>query len=45
MAHPVEVGHPSQTFLAWNGTELVCERGHTLLHIPEIPTSWFDTQR
>jgi hypothetical protein len=45
MAHPVEVGQPSQTFLGWNGTELVCERGHTLLHIPEIPTSWFDTQR
>jgi hypothetical protein len=45
MAHPVEVGQPSQTFLGWNGTELVCERGHTLLHIPEIPTSWFATQR
>lgn len=45
MAHPVQVGQPSRTFLAWNGIELVCERGHTLLHIPEIPTSWFDTQR
>lgn len=45
MAHPVEVGQPSRTFLAWNGTELVCERGHALLHIPEIPTSWFGAQR
>jgi hypothetical protein len=45
MAHPVEVGQPSQTFLGWNGTELVCERGHTLLHIPETRTSWFSSQR
>jgi hypothetical protein len=45
MAHPVEVGQPSQTFLGWNGTELVCERGHTLLHIPGTRTSWFGSQR
>jgi hypothetical protein len=45
MAHPVEVGQPSRTFLAWNGTELVCECGHTLLHIPEVSTSWFAAQR
>jgi hypothetical protein len=45
LAHPVQVGQPSRTFLAWNGTELVCERGHILLHIPEIPTSWFGAQR
>ena len=45
MGHPVEVGQPSRTFLDWNGTELVCERGHFLLHIPEIPTSWFGAQR
>jgi len=45
MTHPVEVGEPSRTFLAWKGTELVCARGHSLLHIPETPTSWFSTQR
>jgi hypothetical protein len=45
MAHPVQVGQPSRTFLEWNGTELVCERGHILLHIPEIRTSWFSAQR
>ncbi len=45
MAHAVEVGQPSRTFLDWNGSELICERGHALLHIPQIPTSWFDTQR
>ncbi len=45
MAHRVNVGQPSQTFLGWNGAELACERGHTLLHIPAIPTSWFGKQR
>ncbi len=45
LSHPVEVGQPSRTFLAWNGTELVCERGHILLHIPGSPTSWFGAQR
>lgn len=45
MAHPVKVGQPSRIFLAWNGVELVCERGHGLLHIPETPTSWFGAQR
>jgi hypothetical protein len=32
-------------FLAWNGTELMCASGHTLLHVPGLPTSWFETQR
>lgn len=45
MAHPVQVGQPSRTFLAWNGTELVCDSGHILLHIPEVPTSWYGAQR
>jgi hypothetical protein len=45
MVHPVQVGQPSRTFLDWSGTEMVCERGHTLLHIPEMPTSWFRAQR
>lgn len=45
LSHPVKVGQLSQTFLAWNGTELVCERGHVLLHIPGMPTSWFGAQR
>ena len=35
----------SRTFLAWNGTELMCTAGHTLLHVPGLPTSWFSTQR
>ncbi len=42
--HPARVGQPSRSFLAWNGTELICVDGHGLLHVPEMPTSWFSTQ-
>jgi hypothetical protein len=45
LTHPARVGQPSRNFLAWNGTELICTGGHGLLHVPEIPTSWFSTQR
>jgi hypothetical protein len=45
LTHPARVGEPSRNFLAWNGTELICVGGHGLLHIPEIQTSWFNTQR
>jgi hypothetical protein len=45
LTHPARVGQPSRNFLAWNGTELICLGGHGLLHVPEIPTSWFSTQR
>ncbi len=41
VAHPARVGLASRTFLAWNGTELMCEGGHTLLHVPGLATSWF----
>lgn len=45
LTHPARVGQPSRNFLAWNGTELICIGGHGLLHVPEMPTSWFSTQR
>ncbi len=45
LTNPARVGDASRNFLAWNGTELICAGGHGLLHIPEIPTSWFSTQR
>jgi hypothetical protein len=45
VAHPARVGQYSRTFLAWSGTELMCTGGHTLLHVPSLPTSWFSTQR
>jgi hypothetical protein len=43
--HPAQVGQASRTFLDWNGTEMMCMGGHTLLHVPSLPTSWFSTQR
>lgn len=43
--HPARVGQFSRTFLAWSGTELMCMSGHTLLHVPSLPTSWFSEQR
>jgi hypothetical protein len=45
LSHPARVGEASRNFLAWNGTELICADGHGLLHVPELPTCWFDTQR
>jgi hypothetical protein len=45
LSNPARVGQASCNFLNWNGTELLCVRGHGLLHIPELPTSWFSTQR
>ena len=45
LTHPAYVGQSSRNFLGWNGTELICAGGHGLLHIPDMPTSWFSTQR
>lgn len=45
LSNPARVGQIGCNFLAWNGTELFCSRGHGLLYIPEMPTSWFGTQR
>jgi hypothetical protein len=45
LTNPARIGRPSQNLLAWYGTELICVRGHGLLHVPEITTSWSGTQR
>lgn len=45
LSNPARVGQPSCIFLAWCGTEWICQNGHGLLHIPELPTCWFSTQR
>ncbi|MBS1827048.1 MAG: hypothetical protein JST93_17145 [Acidobacteria bacterium] len=36
LRHPAGIGAASHTFLEWHGTELVCPRGHGLLHVSEI---------
>ena len=45
VTHPAQVGVASRTFLDWNGTEMMCMGGHTLLHVPSLPTSWFGAQQ
>ena len=45
LTNPAQIGRSSQTFLEWYGTELMCTRGHGLLHVPEIKTSCYSTQR
>jgi hypothetical protein len=45
LSNPARVGQASCNFLGWAGIELMCASGHGLLHIPELPTSWFGTQR
>ena len=37
---PARVGRPSHNLLEWNGSERSCRRGHGVLSIPEIETSW-----
>lgn len=45
VTHPAQVGLVSRMFLAWSGTELICTDGHTLLHVPGLPTSWLSAQQ
>ncbi len=45
LSHPVRIGEASHMFLAWYGTELLCTRGHGLMHVPEIRTSCYAEQR
>ena len=40
LAAPARIGRPSHNLLEWNGTALSCKRGHGLLNVPEIETSW-----
>ena len=45
LTNPTRIGQRSQTFLEWYGTELICDKGHGLLHVTEIPTSCYSAQR
>ena len=37
---PARIGSNAQIFLEWHGTELMCRRGHGLLHMPEVRMSY-----
>jgi hypothetical protein len=45
LARPARIGRISETFLEWCGTEFMCVKGHGLLHVPDIQTVSFRTQR
>jgi hypothetical protein len=45
LSNPTQIGDPSQSFLGWYGTELLCSRGHGFLYIPGTSTSWSEAQR
>jgi hypothetical protein len=45
LSNPVRIGRPSQTFLEWYGTELICVEGHGLLHVSAVSTSCYSPQR
>ena len=40
LSNPMSIGAPSRTLLDWYGTELMCGKGHGLLHVPEISNSY-----
>jgi hypothetical protein len=44
LVSPVRIGTSSQTFLEWYGDESVCARGHGMLQVPEIATSFSEVQ-
>ena len=45
LTNPTPIGCAAHIFLDWYGAELICLKGHGLLHVPEIVTSSYATQR
>lgn len=45
LINPIRIGEASNTMLAWYGTELMCQKGHGLLHLPEMPAASYSTQQ
>jgi len=45
LSNPVRIGQRSRIFLEWYGVELVCSRGHGLMHVDGAPTISFRSQR
>jgi hypothetical protein len=45
LENPIRMGNHSRILLEWNGTELLCLRGHGVMHVPEQPAIWFTRQR
>jgi hypothetical protein len=45
LTDPVRIGHSAGTLLNWYGIELVCARGHGVLHVPELARSSYCASR
>jgi hypothetical protein len=45
LSNPTRIGSPTLSILAWYGTELICTRGHGMLYVPGVPTTWCSKQR
>jgi len=45
LSSPTRIGDPSQSFLGWYGTELVCTHGHGVLYVPGDSMSWYEVQQ
>jgi hypothetical protein len=45
LGNAAHVGQHGRNFIEWNGTELMCARGHGLLHVPATPSDWSGRQR
>jgi hypothetical protein len=44
LALPAHVGCPGCILLNWAGTEMVCVAGHGMLHVPEMESSWIESE-
>jgi hypothetical protein len=40
LSNPARIGQPSQILTGWYGTEYCCEKGHGLMYVPEITTTY-----
>jgi hypothetical protein len=40
LSNPARIGQPSQILTGWYGTEYFCEKGHGLMYVPEIRTTY-----
>jgi hypothetical protein len=45
LSNPTHIGWVSRTFLDWYGTELMCTKGHGLMHVPEVAACGYTAPR
>jgi MacB-like periplasmic core domain len=45
LVFPTRIGDPGCLLLSWAGTELLCEKGHGILHVTETDCCWLEHRR